>query len=275
MEFDGGHSPTPRRPTPGLIDIAVYRRTDYEQMASRYDAGRTLSPELLDAWRLALRPYAAPLTLPALDLGSGTGLFSEALADWFDTEVIGVEPSEAMRRKAVNNRSSSRTTVIGGEAERIPLRETSCSCAWLSTVLHHIHDLERCAAELRRVLSDESLVLIRNSFGDRLDGIHWLRYWPSARRLAERRWPTVEATIEAFGSAAYELVALEDVGELVAPNLHAYYDRMSVRANSTLALIDDEDFTRGLRELQRASLPDPAALEPIIDQRSFLVFGRR
>ncbi len=252
----------------------MYGRTDYEQMAARYDAGRTLPHELLDSWRVALRPYVVPSTFPLLDLGSGTGLFSDALAGWFDTDVIGVEPSDAMRRKAASNRSSSRTTIIGGEAERIPLRKGSCSHAWVSTVLHHIPDLARCAAELRRVLSDQAPVLIRNSFGDRLDGIHWLRYWPSARRLAARRWPTVEATIEAFGSAGFELIELEDVGEVVAPNLHAYYDRMLVRANSTLVLIDDEDFARGLKKLQQAAR-EAAALEPITDRRSLLVFGQR
>jgi hypothetical protein len=34
--------------------------------------------------------------------------------------------------------------------ERLPLGGRACAWAWVSTVVHHLDDLERAAAELRR-----------------------------------------------------------------------------------------------------------------------------
>jgi SAM-dependent methyltransferase len=246
------------------------RRTDYERMAAVYDAGRALSLDQLDAWRVVLSRYVAAPQRPLLDLGSGTGLFAEALATWFDIDVLGVEPSDAMRREAATKRPLPNVIYVGGRAERVPLQDGCCGCAWLSTVVHHIADLRACAGELRRVLKDGDPVLIRNSFGDRLEHVHWLDFFPPAKRLAAKRWPSVEQTAEAFSSAGFEVETLEGVPEVIAPNLRAYHDRLRVRANSTLTLIDENEFAEGLARLDRAASEQTSA-EPVVDRRDLLV----
>jgi ubiquinone/menaquinone biosynthesis C-methylase UbiE len=35
-----------------------------------------------------------------LDLGSGTGMWASAFTDWYDIEVVAVEPSQAMRARS-------------------------------------------------------------------------------------------------------------------------------------------------------------------------------
>jgi ubiquinone/menaquinone biosynthesis C-methylase UbiE len=242
---------------------------DYERIAARYDAGRALSLTSIDGWRTILSPYIAVSKLPVLDLGSGTGLWSEALATWFDVSMVGVEPSYAMRRTAAAKDHPSSVSLVGGDAERIPLRDRSCGCAWLSTVVHHIPDLRASARELRRVLHDRGPVLIRNSFGDRLENITWLRYFPAARSLAARRWPTVEATADAFASEGFVVEALHSIPEHVANDLSAYYNRIRVRANSTLTLISDTDFEEGLAALERDA--DRNDAEGVVDYRDLLV----
>lgn len=247
-----------------------FRRTDYERMAPIYDSGRALPLEWLDAWRAELSPYLSSPGRRVLDLGSGTGLWSDALSTWFDAEIVGLEPSEAMRRAAVGKGLPPGGTIVGGTAEHVPLADGSCDCAWLSTVVHHIADLEACASELRRVLTPNGTVFIRNSFGDRLEGIHWLEFSPEARRVASRRWPTVEATARAFRSAGFEVRALHSVPETVAGDLHSYYERISVRANSTLTLISDEEFESGLARLRQAAARQSTAKE-VVDRRDLLV----
>lgn len=246
------------------------RSTDYERMAARYDAGRALPLDQIDGWRVVLSRYVEPSPRPLLDLGSGTGLFSEALARWFDVTVVGVEPSAGMRREAATKRRLPNILYLGGRAESIPLRDRSCGCAWLSTVLHHIEDLARSVGELRRILGTGDRVLIRNSFGDRLDRVHWLDYFPAAKRLAATRWPSVEQTTDAFASAGFQLEALETVPEVVAADLRAYHDRLSNRANSTLTLIGEDEFAAGLAELGRAA-SEQTEREPVVDGRDLLV----
>jgi ubiquinone/menaquinone biosynthesis C-methylase UbiE len=178
-------------------------RVDYDQMAARYDRGRALSLEGLEDWRTTLADWLPPPSgLPVLDLGAGTGLFATAIASWFDTRVVAVEPSAGMRRHARQVRAHALVAYVGGEAERLPLRDDSCAAAWLSTVIHHIGDLHGCARELRRVLEPGGPVLIRSSFPGRHAGITLFRFFPGAGRIADA-FPTVEATVAAFTPAGF------------------------------------------------------------------------
>jgi SAM-dependent methyltransferase len=244
-------------------------RTDYESMAEVYDRGRMLSLEQIAELRVVLAPYLEGPHKRVLDLGSGTGIFAEALAAWFDVVVVGVEPSRAMRQQALA-KEAAHVSYVGGEAEHIPLAERTCDCAWLSTVLHHVRDRARCARELRRVLRGGGRVLIRSGFGDRLDGVRWLRYFPSARDIAATRWPSVEATAEVFATVGFEVEALHEVPEVVAPNLSAYHRKIAVRASSTLTLIDDDEFERGI-ELLRQEVAASSITDPVVDRRDLLV----
>jgi SAM-dependent methyltransferase len=243
-------------------------RTDYESMAEVYDRGRTLSLEQIAALRVVLARYLEG-SERVLDLGSGTGIFAEALAAWFGVSVVGVEPSRAMRQQALA-KMAGRVSYVGGEAEHIPLADQTCDCAWLSTVLHHVRDRAQCARELRRVLRAGGRVLVRSGFGDRLDGVRWLRYFPSAREIAATRWPTVEATAEVFATADFEVEALHEVPEVVAPDLGAYHRRIAVRANSTLILIDDDEFERGIERLRQEAAA-ASSTTPVVDRRDLLV----
>lgn len=141
---------------------------------------------------------------------------------------------------------------------------------WLSTVVHHIPDLVEAGKEMRRVLRPGGVVLIRNAFSGRTADIRWPKYFPSAHALAEQRWPMVEATVAAFAGAGFEQEGLRSVGEIAAPSLKAYCEKIRARADSSLALISDEDFEAGLRQLELdANKEDPAA--PVLWKLDLLV----
>ncbi len=249
------------------------KRIDYDRMAASYDRGRALSPEAADSWRVALSPYLSPPGGLLLDLGSGTGVWSVLLADWFDTDVVAIEPSEGMRRQAAGKRRHARVLYAGGEAERIPIEDRSCRHAWLSTVIYHIPDLTRCTRELRRVVMPDGRIFIRNAFSGRTGDIMWTRFFPSARRLAEATLPTIEATIEAFSVVGYEKETVVGVPEISAPSLRGYYERVRTRADSFLTQITDEEFKSGLAALATAAEEEPS--EPVISRLDLLVLRRR
>src|SRR5207302_3487557 len=87
-----------------------------------------------------------------VDVGSGTGIWASAFARWFGVAVVGIEPSAAMRAQARAKGRPAGVGYVAGAAERLPVRTATCDAAWLSTVIHHVDDLGRCAAEVRRVL---------------------------------------------------------------------------------------------------------------------------
>jgi ubiquinone/menaquinone biosynthesis C-methylase UbiE len=245
-------------------------RVDYDQLAASYDRGRGMPLEALEGWRAALTAWLPPASgLPVLDLGAGTGLFAAAIAGWFDAWVVGVEPSGEMRRRARQAHAHRRVAYVGGEAERLPLRDASCATAWLSTVIHHIGDLAGCARELRRVLEPGGPVLIRSSFPGRHGGISLFRFFPGAGRIAET-FPTIEATVAAFAAAGFAFENLQPVPQVSAPSLHAAVERVRERADSTLKPLPEEEFAEGLAALERAAAAETTPI-PVVDHLDLLV----
>ena len=74
---------------------------DLTEIPVNYDCGRDHGPEMLQLWMdfVASAVENHPLNT-ILDLGCGTGRFSEALAAHFDAEVIGIDPSTKMLDQA-------------------------------------------------------------------------------------------------------------------------------------------------------------------------------
>lgn len=232
-------------------------------MARVYDAGRAMPQQWVVEWRSALEPLLASIRRPIVDVGSGTGIWAAFIADWFDLEVVGVEPSEGMRRRALERRAHPLVSYVGGEGERLPLREGSCGAAWMSTVVHHISDLKTAAHEVRRVLADGGAVMIRQPFSGRHDNILWARVFPAALQVAEERHPRIETVIRDFAAAGFREWELRPVTEIVAADLNEYTRRIETRADSTLTLISEEEFERGLADLRQmaaGSGPEPVTM---------------
>ena len=81
----------------------LLRNMDYDatDIAVTYDRGRDHGPEFLDLWMNVVSSHVKDQRIKTiLDLGCGTGRFSEALAVRFDAEVIGVDPSKKMLEQA-------------------------------------------------------------------------------------------------------------------------------------------------------------------------------
>ncbi len=223
--------------------------TDFNRIASAYDAGRSLPDEGMEVWRVALLRHLPERTaLPMLDLGCGTGRFTAALADWLEARVIGIEPSRAMIRAATTSSPHPKASYLLGRAEDIPLADSTCDFAWLSAVVHHFEDLPRAAGELRRVLRPGGAVLIRSWFPGRADVTHF-EYFPRARTIAET-FPTLEAVEKAFAAAGFRVQALESVTQVSAPSLGVFCERVRTRADTTLQLLTDDEFAEGMRRLE-------------------------
>ena len=243
---------------------------DYEEMAARYDRGRARTLDAVMEWREAAAPtLSVGPSGRLLDLGAGTGLWAKAFAEWFRIRVVAVEPAEAMLSTAVRERSGPLISYIRGRAEALPLAGASCDCAWLSTVVHHFSDRDRALEELRRVVKPGGAVLVRSAFAGRTQGVPWLRYFPSARAIAEARWPDVEGLVNDFERHGFRFVRLQPVRETTDPDLAHYARRVRVRADSTLAVLDDEVFQTGLLKLEEAAA-GPSGARPVVSTLDLL-----
>jgi ubiquinone/menaquinone biosynthesis C-methylase UbiE len=244
---------------------------DYDQLAAAYDHDRAVPLEALEPWRTALAAYLPPASgRPVLDLGAGTGLYAAAIAQWFDTAVLALEPSGGMRNQARTTRAHRRVAYVGGRGEQVPLRDGCCDSAWLSTVLHHLSDPAGCAGELRRVVRPGGWVLIRQAFPDRPEpGTRLFTYWPGARAILARA-PTLQATRATFAAAGFTFHRLEQISDQSSASLKEAHARARVRADSLLRLLPDAEFKRGLEALERAAAAETTPT-PVIRRLDLLV----
>ena len=241
-------------------------------MAAHYDGGRALSPESALAWRQVVEAFIPRIPPPTiLDLGAGTGRFVPVLAAVSPALIVAVEPSLPMLHAAVRQDG---VAYVAGTAERIPLRAGSCNAAWLSHVFHHVRDQSACAAELARVVHPGGRVLVRGTFADRLDGFPTLfRFFPGARRICEEL-PTTARTTAAFEHSSFELEAHDAVRQQTCGSLRDFARRTSLRADTALALLSDDEFHAGLKDLEQAAAEESPAT-PVMETIDFLVFQRR
>lgn len=231
-------------------------------VARRYAGGRALGDEVLDGWRVAVRRFTPVRTEPyrVLDVGAGTGIFARAWPSWLPCEVVALEPSAAMRAEMVAAGLPRGVRVIAGRAEHLPLRAGSVDAAWLSAVVHHLADLDACARDLRRVVINGGVLLIRGLFAD-AEAPPGLRFLPGWER-AVSAFPTAAMVDAALSKAGLRLMGrleVRDHGPLNVGEAAAWVRRLR-HADSLLGRLTDDEIAAGLAVLDARDPKEP--LEP-------------
>jgi ubiquinone/menaquinone biosynthesis C-methylase UbiE len=245
---------------------------DYDKhQAQVYARGRSISPQAVGAWMAAFaRRAAAHRPLTVLDLGSGTGRFTPALADTFGGPIYGVEPSARMRAVAHRTAVHQDVHYVGGCAERIPLADGSCDLVLMYLVLHHVRDRPAAAAEIARVLRSGGRLLVRSTFSDRLPDLLWHRYFPSARGVEKLLFPTTTEVLHVFGAAGLAYVGLDQIRHRFADSLGEYAARLRLRAISVFEYLPEPEIERGFAALD-ADVVREATPQPVEDDCDLLV----
>ncbi|MCM0677496.1 methyltransferase domain-containing protein [Micromonospora phytophila] len=230
--------------------------------AAAFAATRELPRAGLGNWRHAVQQHLRPGTgTRLLDLGAGTGAWASAFTEWFGIRVVGVEPAGAMRARAQHR------PLLAGHAGAVPLRDSSMDGAWLSTVVHHLPDLDAAARELRRVLRPGAPVLIRSPFPGRHHRISLFHWFPEAVRVLET-YPDLARVRSVFATAGFTVSTVEPVAQTTATSLAECAEHLDRRAHSLLQLITDDEYAAGLARLRAAARN---ATGPVVDHLDLLV----
>jgi ubiquinone/menaquinone biosynthesis C-methylase UbiE len=245
---------------------------DYDRtgIAASYDRARALTPEALSVWKRLLTLDVDPVVISrAVDLGCGTGRFSELLAAEFNCRVIGVDPSKKMLDEARGKLPTRGIIFMEGSGEALPLPDSSVDLVFMSTVYHHFADTAVVALECRRVLCPSGYVCIRNSTRE-TDFPH-RHFFPSMESLAASDLPSRQDIKAVFEKSGFAIVVSKVVKQTMAANWEAFIAKTALRADSFLARLSDDEFQQGLAAMENHELRDN---KPVTEEVDWFVFRR-
>ena len=226
---------------------------DYDKtnISAVYDSGRSYSPEILQRWLDLLSAYVPKDGVSRIiDLGCGTGRYSEPLSVHFEADVIGLDPSEKMLEEARAKTSRSTVSFKRGTGENLPLEENSADMVMMSMVYHHLPDPQSTARECYRILRNGGHVCIRNSTRDEIESFPYLRFFDGIRFIIMEQSISRSQIIGDFEDAGFRVVIHKAVAHLLAPDWASYADKLAKRADSFLARLPDQDFRAGITALR-------------------------
>ena len=241
-----------------------YDRTD---MPAVYDRSRDHGPEWLKYWMDVLASHlGGEQVTRILDLGCGTGRFTEGMAARFSADVIGIDPSMKMLEQARAKRSVARVLYERASAEGLPVATGSVDVVFMSMSFHHFTDPAAAARECRRVLREGGSVLVRTGSREQIPTYPYVPFFPTALPIMEDVLPGRENFHAVFAAAGFRLVASELVRQEIAVDWVDYAEKVAARGDSVLARVSESDFEQGLAALrQHASAARPEPVVELID----------
>ncbi len=238
-----------------MINKFEYDKTDIPRI---YTESRQLPAETVNLWLNTIKEHIAAPIKTILDLGCGEGRFSVSLASKFNAKVYGVDPSRKMLSIArKRNRTIEGIQYLVGSGERIPLDDQTVSMVFMSMAYHHLDNVLRTASEIRRVLISRGYLVIRNATEEDIDKNELFNFFPSAKQIDLERMPKKVEVLSDFETEGFDVILCHILNQLFAQNYQEYYEKISKRGLSALALISDSDFERGLGNLRQCCEQKP------------------
>ncbi|HEX7254908.1 MAG TPA: class I SAM-dependent methyltransferase [Gaiellaceae bacterium] len=205
-----------------------------------------MRPQDEDWWTLfdLLVQEADLLGKRVIDVGCGTGRWSEALAER-GSRVWGVDPSAEMvaeaRKRGVNAKVA--------RAETLPFKEGWFDRALLVLVIH-VLDRPAVFRELRRVLADDGRIAIGTFDHAQFAGHYLNPYFPSLAEIDRARFPTREQLEGELRAAGYEPRTIP-LHQRAVRSREWVLERIRGRFISTLQLLGEDEFAEGLARAER------------------------
>jgi ubiquinone/menaquinone biosynthesis C-methylase UbiE len=232
---------------------------DYDQsgIATTYDEARALTPARRRHWQRLLSTHVDRTAISlAVDLGCGTGRFSENMID------------QARRKPA-----TSPVVLFGrATADELPLPDGCVDLVFMSQIYHHLPDPAAVARECRRVLRVGGYVCMRT--GTRENDVVVPNFFPAVRAMLDTELPSGAEIRANLLAAGFTLRHHEIVTEVVAPDWLTFVRKSALRADSFLARLSDMEFDQGIAAL-RAHGCSINPNEAVTEEINWFVFTKR
>ncbi len=237
-----------------------------------YDLARSHTPEVLNLWMNTIESCFGQASISdVLDLGCGTGRFSQALASRFTADVLGLDPSAKMLEQARVKPHSCRVRYAMGRGEEIPLPSRSVDLVFMSMVFHHFKSSALVARECGRVLRNGGLIFLRAGTLEQISSYPYVPFFPGSVPIMERILVANHVIRDTFESVGLRTIKVGVLVQQVASTWATYADRIAAGGDSVLAELDSLEFEAGLNALcAHAAHVDP---KPVTEPIDFFAFA--
>jgi ubiquinone/menaquinone biosynthesis C-methylase UbiE len=219
-------------------------KLDFDPRAEQYARFRRVYPEVLA--ELLHHGELGPQSR-VLDVGCGTGNYAAALHQATSCRVYGVDPSANMLAHA--RQATAWDALLKGRAEQLPFADDAFDLVMTTDVIHHIADRDAYFREAARLLRPGGrIVTVTDSHEDIPRRRPLSSYFPETVAVELRRYPPVPQLLAEMAAAGFTDAEVVGVTRQYAlADIQAYRNR----AFSSLLLIDDEAFARGIARMER------------------------
>lgn len=224
---------------------------DYDTISQVYDDVRRADVDLINAFMQEVRLDASA---QVLDIGCGTGNYTDLVQRFTGATVCGVEPSEGMISKAAAKNLHLILKI--GDAAHLPFDAARFDFAYMTDVIHHVPDLRAMFAEIRRVLKPGGKVCIVTQSHAQIAARPIARFFPGTIRVDQARYPDIPAIIAAAAGFTASPTAVLFEGEPVELDA-AFLELVRKKGYSMLHLITETEYETGLQALESALAQRP------------------
>ena len=258
--------------TPPAIGPVDYDRSQFQPQA--YAKARALSPGAIEDYMRTFADYLPPQRpLTGVDLGSGTGRFTPALAEAFGGPVFGVEPSDRMRAAAQGGSAHPAVTYLAGEGAKMPLPSASADFLLMFLSFHHMPDQAAATREIARVVRSGGRVILRSTFRERIPN-HWFRsFFPRSQAIEEAMFPSTGEAAALFEAAGFSMVAFVEQEIAFDGDIGEAVEKLKHRSVSIFEHMTETELEEGFTAIDAALAAGTIERKPTTGD--FMIFERR
>lgn len=224
------------------------QKIDYNAIARIYAANRSASPAVLGRILEGLDGHPVR---DVLEIGCGTADYLHALSQALGVNGRGFDQSAGML-EAAGSKNPGLALQQGDASGGFPYPSAAFDLAYSVDVIHYIPDLEHYFSEVWRVLRTGGLALTVTDSSDDIRRRTHSEYFPESCEVELKRYPTIERIQAAMARSGFHHTWTSH-SERSFPMDAGRLERFRNKAFSSLRLIPEEAFQRGLARLEAAA----------------------
>ncbi len=218
-------------------------RPDYGRIAEYYDRVRTNDADYLRFWTARLIKFGEITgESRVLDVGCGTGRFTLTMEEMTGANVSGLDASVDMLKRA--KEKSGRVKWVRGSAEDLPFEKEFFDTITITMALHQFEDKKKAIAEASRVLKTGGQLVVLTTSHGRIRNSYFALF-PGVAAIDLKRFPAIPE-IKRWMRESGMRAEFHIVRRKREIPVDTVIDWMRKRFISTLELLDDKEFERGL-----------------------------